>query len=180
MVYKFYIVSDEVDNFKRVIAIDSDDTFLSLRNAILNSVDYSKDQMDSFFICSDDWSKEKEITLADMGSDSDEDIWIMSETHLGDLIEDEGQKILFVFDYLTDRAFFMEMKEFIPGKNLKEPVCEKKIGIAAPQFKEDDIIIAPPKVETGDFDSDFYGDESFNDDELDPEGYDDMNFEQNN
>ena len=68
MIYKFRIVSDEVDNFKRVIAIDADDTFESLRNAILESVDYTKDQMDSFFICDEDWSKRTEITLADMGS----------------------------------------------------------------------------------------------------------------
>ena len=51
MIYKFRIVSDEVDNFKREIAIDADDTFLRLRNAILDSVGYTKDQMDSFFIC---------------------------------------------------------------------------------------------------------------------------------
>ena len=94
MVYKFNIVSDEVENFKREIAIDSDDNFLSLRNAILDSCGYNKDQIDSFFICDEDWQKEKEITLADMGSDSDEDIWIMEKTPLNELIEDEGQKIL--------------------------------------------------------------------------------------
>ncbi|MEF9924599.1 MAG: hypothetical protein RR854_08515, partial [Muribaculaceae bacterium] len=87
MIYKFCIVSDEVENFKREISIDADDTFLSLRNAILDSVGYTKDQMDSFFICNDDWSKDKEITLADMGSDSDEDIWIMEDTPINELIE---------------------------------------------------------------------------------------------
>ena len=30
MIYKFRIVSDEVDNFKREIAIDADDTFFAL------------------------------------------------------------------------------------------------------------------------------------------------------
>ena len=107
MIYKFRIVSDEVDNFKREIAIDADDTFLRLRNAILDSVGYSKDQMDSFFICDDDWSKQKEITLVEMDTDSDQDIWLMEDTQLSELIEDEGQKLIFVFDYMTDRAFFM-------------------------------------------------------------------------
>ena len=68
MVYKFYIVSDEVENFKREIAIDSDDNFLSLRNAILDSCGYNKDQIYSFFIGDEDWSKETEITLSDLGS----------------------------------------------------------------------------------------------------------------
>ena len=33
MIYKFRIVSDEVDNFKREICIDSDGSFLELHDA---------------------------------------------------------------------------------------------------------------------------------------------------
>ncbi|MCH5216702.1 MAG: hypothetical protein J1F10_07145, partial [Muribaculaceae bacterium] len=134
MVYKFNIVTDEVDDFKLTIEINADDTFLSLRNAILDAVGYTNDQMDSFFICDDDWSKNTEITLMDMGSESDEDVWIMEDTHLNDLIEDDGQKLLFVFDYLSDRAFFMEMKESKPGKNIDKPVVLNKVGKVGPQF----------------------------------------------
>ena len=47
MIYKFRIVSDEVDNFKREICIDSDASFLELHDAILDSVGFSKDQMTS-------------------------------------------------------------------------------------------------------------------------------------
>ena len=35
MVYRFTIISDEVDNFRREIQIDSDATFLELHSAIL-------------------------------------------------------------------------------------------------------------------------------------------------
>ena len=90
MVYKFCIVSDEVDNFKLQIAIDSDDNFLRLRNAILDSIGYTKDQLDSFFVCDDDWSKGQEITLEEMDTDSDEDLWLMEDTRLSDFVEDEG------------------------------------------------------------------------------------------
>ena len=75
MIYKFRIVSDEVDNFKLEIAIDSDDTFLRLRNAILDAVGYTKDQFDSFFICGDDWTKEKEITLTEMNQTRTCGLW---------------------------------------------------------------------------------------------------------
>ena len=63
MIYKFRIVSDEVDNFKREICIDSDASFLELHDAILDSVGFSKDQMTSFFICDDDWEKKTEISF---------------------------------------------------------------------------------------------------------------------
>lgn len=59
MIYKFRLISDEVSNFKLEIQADADDTFLSLRNAILEAVGYTKDQMDSFILCDEDWNKEK-------------------------------------------------------------------------------------------------------------------------
>ena len=175
MIYRFRIVSDEVDNFKREIAIDADDTFLRLRNAILDSVGYSKDQMDSFFICDDDWSKQKEITLVEMDTGSDQDIWLMEDTQLSELIEDEGQKLIFVFDYMTDRAFFMEMKECVPGKNLKDPLCQRKEGKAPAQFIDIDEVnekaakaaAISAAIDINDIDDgEFYGDEGFNEDEL--------------
>ena len=79
MIYKFLLVSDEVDNFKREICIDSDAKFIDLHDAILDSVGYTKDQMTSFFICDDDWEKKTEVTLMDMGAGSDEDIWKMKD-----------------------------------------------------------------------------------------------------
>lgn len=116
MIYRFNLISDEVDDFKLEIQIDSDDTFLSLRNVILDAAGYTKDQMDSFIICDEEWNKEKEVTLTDMGADSDEDIWLMDETKISELIDDEGDRLMFVFDYLTNRAFFMELKECIFSK----------------------------------------------------------------
>lgn len=129
MVYRFKLVSDEVSNFSREIEIDSESTFLQLRNAILESVNYTKDELDSFFLCNDEWEREDEITLEDMGtSSSDQDLWLMENTSLEELIEDEGQKLSFVFDYLTERSFFMELKEMIPSRNLVEPICTFKMG----------------------------------------------------
>ena len=40
MVYKFRLLSDEVEDFRRDIEIDSDATFLDLHKAILESVNY--------------------------------------------------------------------------------------------------------------------------------------------
>ncbi|MDP4278881.1 MAG: hypothetical protein Q8914_14745, partial [Bacteroidota bacterium] len=113
MVYKFRILSDEVDNFVREIAIDSEASFLDLHDAILESVGYTADQMSSFFLCNDEWEKETEVTLIEMDSSPEVDNWIMESTKLSDLIEDEGQKLLFVFDYLTERSFFIEAFQLV-------------------------------------------------------------------
>lgn len=178
MVYKFKLVSDEVSNFSREIEIDANSTFLQLRNAILESVDYSKDDIDSFFLCDDEWNREEEITLEDMGSSSDQDIWIMEDTPLNELIEEEGQKLVYVFDYLTERSFFMEMKEAVPGRTLSDPICTVKRGKAPAQFVDmeefDNKIDQAAKRAAEDLDiEDLYGDTEFNEDEL-GSGFDDL------
>ena len=180
MIYKFNLISDEVNDFKLEIQIDSDDTFLKLRNVILDAAGYTKDQMDSFIICDEDWNKETEITLTDMGSDSDEDVWLMDKTRISELVEDEGQRLMFVFDYLTNRAFFMELKEIIYCKDLDEPICTRKIGHAPKQVVNMDDFDAQidelakkaaSNKSSDEFDDEFYGSDEFNDDEFDPEGF---------
>lgn len=178
MVYRFKLVSDEASNFAREIEIDSDSTFLQLRNAILDSVDYTKDDMDSFFLCDDDWQRQEEITLEDMGSSSDCDIWLMEDTPVGELVEDEGQKLVFVFDYLTERSFFMELKEIIPGRSLSDPVCTMKKGKAPVQKVDMDefdaqIDAVAMKQAADVLDVDFYSEGGYNPEDL--EGLDDYN-----
>lgn len=175
MVFRFLILSDEVDDFKREIKIDSEATFLDLHNAILDSVEYTKDQMCSFFICEDDWSKKNEITLVEMDTTSEVDNYIMANTILGDMLEDEEQKLLYVFDYMTERAFFMELREIIPGKDLDAAICSKSIGMPPAQVVALDNFEV--KVNNVDVDENFYGDEAYDIDEIDKEGFDGFNDE---
>ena len=111
MIYKFRLLSDEVEDFRRDIEIDSDATFYDLHKAILAATGYSDDQMTSFFLCDDRWEKETEITLEDMGSRSDEDNLIMRDTIIGDMLEEEKERMIYVFDPLADRVFFMELSK---------------------------------------------------------------------
>ncbi len=184
MIYNFRLVSDEVDNFKREIQIDADATFLDLRNAICDCTGYDKSQMSSFFLCDDGWERDKEITLEDMGSDSSEDVYLMEDTPLSDLIEDEGQRLVWVFDYLTDRSFFIEMKNFITGKTLKDPLCTVSMGEAPQQNVDMDEFDAKIDAKAArvaadtDMDDDFYGTTEFNEDEFDAAGFDEMSFDE--
>ncbi len=174
MVFKFTILSDEVDDFVRVITIDSEAKFIDLHDAILHSVGYGKDQMTSFFICSDDWEKGQEVTLVEMESSSEYDNLVMDSTTLEELLTEENQKLLFVFDAMSDRVFFIELTEIIPLKNLKKAVCISAEGDAPIQILVDENPTVIAKVN---LDENFYGDEDFELDELDEEGFGEMNFD---
>ena len=183
MVYKFRIISDEVENFRREIEIDADSTFLALRNAICESVGYDKNVLSSFFICDDNWEKDVEITLEDMGSDSSEDVYLMEDSVIADFVEDEGQRLLFVFDYITDRCFYMELKETEPGKSLLDPLCTVARGKAPAQIMDIEELEEKPKkpavgaTPAADMDEEFYGSNEYNPDEFDAEGFDEMTVE---
>ncbi len=176
MVFKFTILSDEVDSFVREITIDSEANFFDLHNAILDSVKFEKNQMTSFFICSDNWEKGQEVTLVETESSSEYDNLVMDSTKLDELISDENQKLLYVFDMMSDRVFFMELTEIIPRKSLEKAVCILTEGNPPQQILADDSILITPKTN---LDENFYGDEDFEMDELDEEGFGEMNFDDN-
>ena len=51
-----------------------------------------------------------------MDDNPEMDSWVMKETTISELVEDEKQKLLYVFDYMTERCFFIELSEIITGK----------------------------------------------------------------
>ena len=170
MVYKFRIISDEADDFLREIKIDSDASFYDLHEAIIKSTGYKDDQMTSFFTCDDDWEKETEITLENMGqSSSEEDTFVMKDTRLSELLEDEKQKLLYVFDPLAERVFFIELSEIITGTDLDKAVCTRKIGEAPKQIIDFDEQMNSNSAL--DLDENFYGDEQYDMEDFDQDGF---------
>lgn len=137
MIFKFKVLSDENDKFRRDIEIDSYANFLDLNNAILDAVGFTKDQPTSFFICEDDWEMGQEITLVEMDTSADRDSYIMEKTKIEEFADEKGQKLMLVFDYLNERAFYIELDDIILGKSLDAPVCTKKVGKAPTQTNTD-------------------------------------------
>lgn len=177
MVFKFRLLSDEAEDFRRDIEIDSEASFLEFHKAILESVGYPDDQMTSFFICNSNWIKEVEVTLEDMGSRSDEDNYVMSETIIDDLIEEEKQRLLYVFDPLADRVFYIELCKIEFGKDLEAARCVKSIGEPPAQTLDfDELMNKNPITSTSsdDFDDDFYGSDGYNEEDLDGLDLDNM------
>ncbi len=173
MVYRFTIISDEVDDFMREIKIDADAKFLELHKLILESCSYKDDQLTSFTICENGWEKGQEVTLEEMDTDSDVDSYVMADTRLSDLLEDEKQHLLYTFDPLADRCFFIELSEIITGKVQKDGVVSRTRGTAPEQTVDFDAMFAQNPVATtlDEDDDDLYGSD-ISDEDIDLEGLD--------
>ncbi len=109
-----------------------------------------------------------------MESSTEYDNVVMDKTTLEELLSEENQKLLYVFDMMSDRVFFIELTEIIPLKNLKKPQCITTEGDAPVQIMADEGLVVTPKVNV---DENFYGDEDYELDELDEEGFGEMNFD---
>ena len=100
----------------------------------------------------------------------------MDECHLRDFIEDEGQKLEYVFDPFSERVFYLNVKEIIPGENLTEPLVSRSQGEPPVQLTDMDLspVVTPQKTGSSldeDEMSAFYGNDDFESDEFDVEGF---------
>lgn len=174
MLYKIALICDEVADFFREITIDADATFLDLNNAILDACGYDDSQITSFFTCSDTWDKEQQIVREDMGTSAeDEDVYLMASTPLRDLLEDEEQKMIYIFDPANDRIFYLELTEIVTGKTMDKAECTMSRGKAPQQLKGFDLDFNTLGSDNSDLDLDLddFSTEGYNDDEFDPESF---------
>ena len=179
MIYRLNFSCEEGDNFRLVFEADSEATFLDLHHAILAAVDFKDDQMTSFFMCNDRWEKGQEVTLVEMDANFEYDNMVMESTRLSELMEEQGQRLIYIFDPMFERYFFGSLKEIIPGSMKGIKLVEKK-GTPPKQLKEEDMmsgIVGKDGKADWESDEDFYGDSQYDEGDLDMEGFQDLSFE---
>ena len=179
MLFKIKFISEEVDGFFRELLIDSDATFRSLSDFILDACDYADDQMTEFYICDDEWERHQQVTRWDVSDpdNEEEDLYLMDDTRLSDFIDDKGQRMEYVFDPFSERSFFLQVKEIITGRHLDAPEMTRQSGEPPVQIMQMEDIVAP-KATSGkaddiyaDDDEMFYGDKDFDSEDFDLEGF---------
>ena len=173
MTLKLTLFSQEKEDFVREILIDSDAKFFELHKLILDDCNYDEHQKQCFLICDDDWRVKQRISLHDseeMGYD--QDLNLMSDTSISDFLEEEGQRLAYVFDPEGKRFFLMELTENVFGRTEKKAIVNRRHGLPPMQSlveeeeQQEDSTEKREEIEEG-----FYGDEGYEEEELDLEGY---------
>jgi hypothetical protein len=153
MVYKFRIISDESKDFARELLINSDQTFLDFHHCLQGDLGYDPDQLSSFFITNASWEKELQITLIDMMDDGNDSCLTMDRALIEDHVAEKGDRMLYVFDFFSERSFFIELTEVIGVDESKAlPKIVFSSGTPPPQIEMalDDFTFTDE-----DFDDDF-------------------------
>lgn len=111
MIYLFRIISDENPDFLRDLVAGGSDTFLDFHNMLQKELGYDPTQLASFFITNQRWEKEQEITLIDMMQEPGVRTYTMEQVTLEEHISELNQRMLYLFDFFSERAFFIELIE---------------------------------------------------------------------
>ncbi|MCL2434949.1 MAG: plasmid pRiA4b ORF-3 family protein [Lentimicrobiaceae bacterium] len=186
--YKFKISFDEVESFERNIEILSSDNFESFHQILYDSIGLTGHELASFSICDAKWNKKQEVTLIDMQDERTSETptyeeeeefsiasnipkYIMRDAILKDFITDPHQHIMYEYDFIHPKVFYIELLKTLPAKeNAVYPRCTLLEGILP---KSDENPTANPEddflndlleeAEEDAFDEDFTGDQIWND-----------------
>ena len=160
-VYKFRVLLEDQDDFLRDYEIGSKQTFGDFHRILVDSLSLDGKELASFSVCDSNWKKLKEITLIDMmdaspeSDDSFEEdeepkfrmpMFVMDDVKIKDMIDDPHQRLIYEYNFLNPRLFFIELikiSESVPG--VEYPVCVKKAGeltktvVPLPSFDFDEM-----------------------------------------
>ena len=132
------MVSDENQDFLRDVITSGTDTFLDFHQCIQENLNYDPSQLASFFITNENWEKQKEITLIDMMEDTAFDTETMDRAVIGETVSEVNDRMIYVFDFFSERAFFIELIEKSDQKTGKKtPFVAHAQGQAPEQLAMD-------------------------------------------
>jgi hypothetical protein len=141
MIYLFRIISDENPVFFRDIVADASDTFLEFHQTLQKDLGYDPTQLASFFITNHQWEKQQEITLIDMMTDPGVSTTTMDQASLGEHLQELNQRMIYVFDFFSNRAFFIELIETADESTAKKtPFIGHSKGEPPPQLALDRLL----------------------------------------
>ena len=117
-VYIFRVLAEEEETFLREIALSEDNTLLDFHTILTRSMNLDDRQLASFYLTNKQWEKQKEFTLMDMEIEEyakereDDDmvpVDVMSSVHIGDIIEDPKQRMLYEYNFVQPALFFISL-----------------------------------------------------------------------
>jgi hypothetical protein len=102
-IYKYKITIDGNKNFLRECEIEDSATLYDFHRYLQNELDFDEAQLAVFFIANENWEKTRAIPLFDLGEGS------MDSVTISDLIDDEENYLLYVFDMYNSRSLKIEL-----------------------------------------------------------------------
>jgi Plasmid pRiA4b ORF-3-like protein len=135
-ILKFRAYFEEDDSIYRDLAIKHTQTFTELHQAILKAYEFDSKHQATFYRSNDNWQRGREITLEKYDRNYRVAPLMMSETTIGSQIKDPNQKFVYVYDFVRNWGFLIELIGVSREESAKltYPTVVKKEGIGPSQY----------------------------------------------
>tara|TARA_X000000368_G_C22992964_1_gene695237 strand:+ start:339 stop:830 length:492 start_codon:yes stop_codon:yes gene_type:complete len=140
MIYRFRVIldNDTDDDVFRDIEIYKTNSLEEFHETIINSFGFINNEMASFYISDNEWNQGEEISLFNFGDESKE-TKLMSSIAINQVINNENNKLIYIYDFLNMWVFLIELIEVaeeIKGINYPNIIFSKgELPEKAPEKK---------------------------------------------
>lgn len=161
MIYVFRVILDwERDDVFRDLHLEGSASLEDLHAAIVNAFVLDGQQMASFYRSNDDWDQGEEFSLMPL-DEGKSTVKSMNEWSLEQVIEQERDRLLYVYDFLDLWTFFVEVVAIRePESGEVFPMVGESAGKLPPSAPDKEWDAGDPSLDEPDI---FDGDDSFSD-----------------
>ena len=136
-ILRFRIYLEEDDSVYRDVAIRHTQLFLNLHQAILKAYEFDNKHQATFYRSNDSWQRGKEITFEKYSTKQYRvEPLLMQNTTIGSEIFDPNQKFIYVYDFVKNWNFQVELINVSKEENprLEYPAVIRTEGIGPSQY----------------------------------------------
>ena len=112
--YKIRIILDTKEDVIRTIVVNNNSSLEELHQTISTSFGFNGQEMASFYRTNDDWNQGEEISLFNF-EDQEQNNKLMSDVLIGDVINNQNSKLIYVYDFLNMWTFLVQLVEVAEG-----------------------------------------------------------------
>jgi hypothetical protein len=135
-VLKFRVYSEDDDAVYRDVVIKHTQTFQDLHNAILKAYEFDNKHQATFYRSNDKWLRGREISFEKYDKEYKVEPLIMANTTIGSEIRDTNQKFVYVYDFVKNWTFLVELINVTKEESSKiqYPATSRTEGIGPQQY----------------------------------------------
>jgi Fe-S-cluster formation regulator IscX/YfhJ len=108
-ILKFRVYFEEDDSVYRDVVVRHTQHFLQLHQVILKAYEFDSKHQATFYRSNDHWQRGREISLEKYDKPYKVDPLLMDATTVGSEIRDPNQKFVYVYDFVKNWSFLVEL-----------------------------------------------------------------------
>jgi hypothetical protein len=135
-ILKFRVYFEEDDSIYRDVAVRHTQSFLQLHQIILKGYEFDSKHQATFYRSNDNWQRGREISLEKYDKAYKAEPLLMESTIIGSEIFDPNQKFIYVYDFVKNWSFLVELINVSKEESgkLEYPAVIKSEGIPPSQY----------------------------------------------